>query len=492
MQIRRSKKLRETHIIYCKCYNTLQVEQAQTSKAPIQHLADKIAGYFVPVIFSLSLVTLAVWIIIGIFQVDIIRSYVAEKDRSDVEVTLQFAFRCALTVLSIACPCALGLATPTAVMVGTGLGAKNGILIKGAEPLEELSKVNVIAFDKTGTITEGKASVTHFINFSTVVPSGPLVALVGAAESCSEHPIGAAIADFAVEKLKTAEKLPRTENFKSTPGLGLECDVIYDKCVIFPNEIKGVTVQDDGSIPRNPLITGIGRVNTVMIGNRIFMTRNEVKISLQQEKALAASETAGETAVICAINGVALAVVSVCDKIRPEAMNVIMRLREKIDKVILLTGDNKRTACAVAKQVGINEVFAQVLPQHKAERVMEMKKGGLKVAMVGDGVNDSPALVAADIGIALSHGTDVAIDAAQVVLIRNDLRDVVAAMDLSLKTVRRIRINFVLATVYNVLGIPLAAGIGLPFGIVLMPWMGAAAMAASSLSVLLSSLLLKK
>ncbi|XP_022688418.1 copper-transporting ATPase 1-like [Varroa jacobsoni] len=468
------------------------VEQAQTSKAPIQQLADRIAGYFVPAVFSLSVITLGVWMFIGFTKVDIIRSFVGKYEGSDLEVTLQFAFRCAITVLSIACPCALGLATPTAVMVGTGLGAKNGIFIKGAEPLELLSQVKIIAFDKTGTITEGKASVTSFTNFSAVVPSGPLVALIGAAESNSEHPIGKAIFAFAVDQLSEEEKeLPRCENFEATPGYGLQCEIVYDSYTIYPNETKDIIVKDDGSVLRNPLKTGLGKVNRVLVGNRMWMLNHGVKISGSQDKALETCELEGETAVVCAINGVALAVVSVSDRVRPESRAVVTHLKEKLFKVVLLTGDNKRTANAIAKKVGIRDVIAQVLPRHKAEKIKELRRSGVKVAMVGDGINDSPALIAADVGIALGNATEVAIDAAQVVLIRNDLRDLISAIDLSRKTVHRIRINFVLASVYNIVSIPLAAGMLLPLGLVLLPWVGAGAMAASSLSVLLSSLTLR-
>lgn len=476
------------------------VEEAQSSKAPIQQLADKIAGYFVPTVVVLSILTLAVWLILGFIRTDLVYNYYGKaQDMSESEVVIQFAFQCALTVLSIACPCALGLATPTAVMVGTGVGATNGILIKGAEPLEAICKVKCFAFDKTGTITKG-APVLVYAGLMTHVKAltlNSLMAIVGSAEASSEHPIAKAITDYAKQLLQT-DILGSCEGFEAISGFGLSCKV-GNVASILKNAPEYVDGQDSYCVE----IQYIGEVNQegneqekwdntydVLVGNREWMKKNSVEVFSSVDSLMANREMMGQTVILCAINGVLAGILAVSDTLKPESKATVSELKEMGFKVVLLTGDNKQTASAIAQQVGIDEVFAQVLPSHKAEKIQDLQNEGFKVAMVGDGINDSPALVKADVGIALSDGTDVAIEAADLVLIRNNLYDVVAAVDLSRKTVRRIRMNFFLASIYNLVGIPLAAGVFMPLGVALLPWMGAAAMALSSVSVVTSSLLL--
>lgn len=476
------------------------VEEAQSSKAPIQQLADKIAGYFVPAVVALSILTLAVWLVLGFIRSDLVYNYYGKaQNMSESEVVIQFAFQCALTVLSIACPCALGLATPTAVMVGTGVGATNGILIKGAEPLETTCKVKCFAFDKTGTITKGTPVLVYagVITHTKDITLNVLMAIVGTAEASSEHPIARAIVDYAKQLLQT-DLLGSCEGFEAVSGFGLSCKV-GNVANILKNVSSYDTIQDayymEIEYIGEPSLRGEVQdrwddTYHVLVGNREWMKKNSVEVSFSIDSLMTKREMLGQTVILCAINGVLTGVLAVSDTVKPESKATVKELKGMGFKVVLLTGDNTQTASAIAHQVGIDEVFAQVLPNHKAEKIQDLQSRGFKVAMVGDGINDSPALVRADVGVALSDGTDVAIEAADVVLIRNNLYDVVAAVDLSRKTVRRIRMNFFLASIYNLVGIPLAAGVFMPFGIALLPWMGAAAMALSSVSVVTSSLLL--
>ncbi|CAL8355400.1 unnamed protein product [Merluccius merluccius] len=402
------------------------VEEAQTSKAPIQQYADKISGYFVPFIVGVSLLTLCAWILIGF---------------------LNFPLVASITVLCIACPCSLGLATPTAVMVGTGVGAQNGILIKGGEPLEMAHKVQTVVFDKTGTITYGAPKVVQLklVVEGNKMPRSRLLAVVGTAENNSEHPLGAAITKYCKQ---------------ARPP------------------------------PPHPLLS-VSASYTVLIGNREWMKRNALHILPDVDEAMTEHERRGRTAVLVAVDGLLCAMIAIADTVKPEAELAVHTLNHMGLEVILMTGDNSKTARAIAAQVGIRKVFAEVLPSHKVAKVEQLQLAGKRVAMVGDGVNDSPALAMADVGIAIGTGTDVAIEAADVVLIRNDLLDVVGSIDLSKKTVKRIRINFIFALIYNLVGIPIAAGLFMPVGLVLQPWMGSAAMALSSVSVVMSSLMLK-
>ncbi|KFP52267.1 Copper-transporting ATPase 2, partial [Cathartes aura] len=483
------------------------VEEAQMSKAPIQQLADKFSGYFVPFIIIISTVTLIVWITIGFINFDVIQKYFPNQNKhvSKAELILRFAFQTSITVLSIACPCSLGLATPTAVMVGTGVAAQNGILIKGGKPLEMAHKIKTVMFDKTGTITCGVPKVMRvlLLGDTAVLSLKKVLAVVGTAEASSEHPLGVAVTKYCKEELGT-QSLGYCTDFQAVPGCGISCKVGGVEAVLGTAE-EGLDKLDanrsrDGSalLGDNALITlseshgpSTSHTYSVLIGNREWMRRNGLHIANDVNDAMTDHETKGQTAILVAIDGVLRGMIAIADTVKQEAALAVHTLKNMGIDVVLITGDNRKTAKAIATQVGIKKVFAEVLPSHKVAKVQELQNGRRKVAMVGDGVNDSPALARADVGIAIGTGTDVAIEAADVVLIRNDLLDVVASIHLSKRTVRRIRINLILALIYNLLGIPIAAGVFMPVGLVLQPWMGSAAMAASSVSVVLSSLQLK-
>lgn len=489
------------------------VEEAQTSKAPIQQLADTIAGYFVPIVCSLSTLTLISWVIVGydsIYHID--PQFDENEGITRHELIFQKAFQFAITVLSIACPCALGLATPTAVMVGTGVGATNGILIKGGEPLETTHKVKSIVFDKTGTVTHGVPKVSRVAKFvdDKVCSLMKLLAIAGTAEASSEHPIASAIVKYTKQTLD-ADNLGKVSDFQAVPGCGLKCIVSQIEPLLTNLDLEEINNRKNevGSLrikTENVLNDGSSAIHIedielmgasapqpyqVLIGNREWMQRNGLIVTDLMDKTMSEHEDQGHTAVLCAIDGVLVAMLAVADTVKSEAHLAITTLREMGLQVILLTGDNQKTARAIARQVGIQKVFAEVLPSHKVKKIKQLQSSGQKVAMVGDGVNDSPALAQADVGIAIGTGTDVAVEAADIVLIKNDLLDVVAAIKLSKMTVRRIRINFVAASVYNLIGIPIAAGVFSPLGLTLKPWMASAAMAMSSVSVVTSSLLLK-
>ncbi|KAG8524815.1 Copper-transporting ATPase 2 [Galemys pyrenaicus] len=472
------------------------VEEAQMSKAPIQQLADRFSGYFVPFIIIISTLTLVVWIIIGFIDFDVVQKYflIPNKHISQAEVVIRFAFQTSITVLCIACPCSLGLATPTAVMVGTGVAAQNGILIKGGKPLEMAHKIKTVMFDKTGTITHGVPKVMRVLLLADIatLPLRKVLAVVGTAEASSEHPLGVAVTKYCKEELGT-ETLGYCTDFQSVPGCGIACKVSSVEGILAHSERllgeRPTHLNRVGSVPAETDMAP--RTFSVLIGNREWMRRNGLTISNDISDAMTDHEMKGQTAILVAIDGVLCAMIAISDAVKQEAALAVHTLKSMGVDVVLITGDNRKTARAIATQVGINKVFAEVLPSHKVAKVQELQNAGKKVAMVGDGVNDSPALARADVGIAIGTGTDVAIEAADVVLIRNDLLDVVASIHLSKRTVWRIRLNLVLALIYNLVGIPIAAGVFMPIGIVLQPWMGSAAMAASSVSVVLSSLQLK-
>uniref|UniRef100_F1KV44 P-type Cu(+) transporter n=1 Tax=Ascaris suum TaxID=6253 RepID=F1KV44_ASCSU len=484
------------------------VEEAQTSKAPIQQAADRIAGYFVPTVIGLAVLTLIAWIFIGLYLID--KSYESETER--FEAVLKRAFEAAITVLAIACPCSLGLATPTAVMVGTGIGASNGILIKGGEPLEMAHKVTTVVFDKTGTITEGHPRLIRVHTFVSQValPLRRMLAIVGSAESNSEHPIGAAIATFVKEHLQTDE-WAMANRFRASAGNGISCEVssveqMLASCRSGAEDyaqklnVRGCTVRiapHDVEIVQGTINESMNeddflpKVCRVVVGNERWMTKNGVTVDEAATTILVEEQAKGHIAVLCAINGRCVSVICIADMVKSEAALAVWALQKMNTRVVLLTGDNARTAEATAKQVGIKEVFAEVLPNQKQLKIEQLQEVGERVAMVGDGINDSPALASADVGIAIAAGSDVAIESAGIVLVKNDLIDVVAAIKLSKKTTRRIRLNFLFAVFYNAIGIPIAAGVFLPLGFSIQPWMAAAAMAMSSVSVVTSSLLLK-
>ncbi|XP_065185852.1 copper-transporting ATPase 2-like [Sycon ciliatum] len=527
------------------------VEDAQTSKAPIQYYADWIAAKFVPGVIAISLLTCIVWIIVGATTPSALRdkhcvprnygngtqngtSGGGGGDHAEVptaECVIENAFLYAVTVLSIACPCALGLATPTAVMVGTGVGAKRGILIKGGEPLETTHKVKYVIFDKTGTLTHGKPRVVNFKLVGSAATAASAssggnaaaaavaaeeklkraIAVVGTAESGSEHPLGQAIVEFAKDKLNIST-LGQVHGFQAIPGYGLRCDVTSVKFLLATQTLSSNTMEEtNDTASQEPvdvnLMTDVisdSSVFEVLIGNREWMRRNDVDVSATVSTDMEQFERLGQTVVLAAVNGHLTALVAIADTLRPEAQCAIATLTSQGITPVMLTGDNYRTARAIASQVGIVNVFAQVLPSHKLQKVKELQEGlGLGeddqaahgnpvVAFVGDGINDSPALAQADVGIAIGSGTNVALEAAGIVLIKNDLMDVVAAIDLSRVTMRRIRLNFLWACIYNLIGLPIAAGVLEPAGIRMRPWMAAAAMALSSVTVVCSSLLLRR
>lgn len=409
------------------------VENAQGSKAPIAKLADVISGYFVPIVIVIAILSGIAWYISG-------------------ESTI-FSLTIFIAILVIACPCALGLATPTAIMVGTGKGAENGVLIKGGVPLETAHKIQTVVFDKTGTITEGKPKVTDIVS-NGEYNNERLLQLAASAEKGSEHPLGEAIVKEAEEK---NIKMLKVVKFNAIPGHGIEV------------EIEG---------------------KNILLGNKKLMNERNIDISLQNESDTLASE--GKTPMFMAIDNKLEGIVAVADVTKESSALAIKKLHEMGIKVAMITGDNRRTAEAIAKQVGIDIVLAEVLPQDKANEVKKLQENGNVVAMVGDGINDAPALAQADVGMAIGSGTDVAMESADIVLMKSDLLDVVTAIQLSKKTIRNIKQNLFWAFAYNTAGIPVAAGLLYIFGgPKLNPMIAAAAMAFSSVSVLLNALRLK-
>ncbi len=411
------------------------VEDAQGSKAPIAKMADIISGYFVPIVILLALVSALAWYFLG-------------------GETVVFAITIFISVLVIACPCALGLATPTAIMVGTGKGAEHGVLIKSGVALETTHKVQTIVFDKTGTITEGKPKVTDII--TNGISENELLQLTASAEKGSEHPLGEAIVKGAEKKGLAFKKL---DSFKAIPGHGIE-----------------VTIDN----------------MNILAGNRKLMVERNISLeSLESTSDRLAGE--GKTPMYIAIDNKIAGIIAVADTVKANSKKAIDRLHRMGIEVAMITGDNKRTADAIAKQVGIDRILAEVLPQDKANEVKKLQAEGKKVAMVGDGINDAPALAQADIGIAIGSGTDVAMESADIVLMRSDLMDVPTAIQLSKSTIRNIKENLFWAFGYNTLGIPVAMGILHLFGGPLLnPMLAAAAMSLSSVSVLSNALRLKR
>ena len=410
------------------------VEDAQGSKAPIAKMADIIAGYFVPIVMAIAIIAGLAWFISG--------------------QSVIFSLTIFISVLVIACPCALGLATPTAIMVGTGKGAEYGVLIKGGGALETTHKINTIVFDKTGTITEGSPIVTDIIT-AGLVDKSELLQLSASAEKGSEHPLGEAIVNEAKEK---DVELLSVDSFEAIPGHGIE-----------------VAIQG----------------KKMLLGNKKLMDDRKIKISLQSESDKLAEE--GKTPMYVTIDNQLAGIIAVADVMKSSSKRAIEALHNMGIEVAMITGDNKRTAEAIARQAGIDRVLAEVLPQDKANEIKKLQAEGKKVAMVGDGINDAPALAQADIGIAIGSGTDVAMESADIVLMRSDLMDVPTAIQLSKRTIRNIKQNLFWAFAYNSAGIPIAAGLlYLLGGPLLNPMIAAGAMAFSSVSVLTNALRLKR
>ncbi|MEL7667791.1 MAG: heavy metal translocating P-type ATPase [Actinomycetota bacterium] len=419
------------------------VEEAQGSKAPVQRFADRISAVFVPVVVGLAVLTFLVWLLV-------VPRFVDPSFYADVTPFIK-ALLAGTAVVVIACPCALGLATPTAIMVGTGKGAENGILIKSGEALETAYKIEAIVFDKTGTLTHGKPVVTD-VELAEGHDVDRVFMLAAALERGSEHPLAESIIAHAKER---AMHLPQVEGFAAVPGHGVEGTV-------------------DGT--------------RVAFGNRRLMAAEGIDIARFEDR-IGALESEGKTVMLVGVNGAKLAgIIAVADTLKGNSKEAVARLTQMGVEVYMITGDNRRTAEAIAAQAGIapDHVLAEVLPEHKAEEVAKLQARGLTVAMVGDGINDTPALAQADVGIAMGAGTDIAMETGGIVLIKNDLRDVVTAIELSRATMRKIRQNFFWALGYNSLGIPVAA-LGL-----LKPELAGAAMALSSVSVVTSSLMLRR
>ena len=410
------------------------VEEAQGSKAPIQRLADKVSAYFVPTVMGLAIIAGLYWYFIA-------------------GMGFVFALTAFVTTLIIACPCALGLATPTAVMMGTGKGAEYGVLFKTAKALEEAHKVRMVVFDKTGTLTKGEPEVTDIVPMG--MDADDLLAFAASAERNSEHPLGEAIVREAREsKARIAE--PRS--FKSITGRGVEASVGGKK---------------------------------VLVGNRKLMEERKVQVA-GAEEAMKRLEERGRTAVMVAVGGKIAGVIGIADSLKENSVDAVRMLKKQGLRVAMITGDNRRTAQAIAKEAGIDMVLAEVLPEEKEKEVRKLQAEGMKVAFVGDGINDAPALAASDIGIAIGSGTDVAIESGDIVLVKDDLRDVAKALDISKYTMKKIRQNLFWAFFYNVIGIPVAMGVLYPFtGFLLNPLVAGGAMAFSSVSVVSNSLLMK-
>ncbi|HKZ04556.1 MAG TPA: heavy metal translocating P-type ATPase [Methylomirabilota bacterium] len=413
------------------------VEEAQGSKAPIQRLADRVAAVFVPVVLVIAAVTFVVWWLVG------------------PAPSFFHALTNAVGVLVIACPCAMGLATPTAIMVATGRGAELGVLIRNAEALEQLQRVNVVVLDKTGTLTVGKPVVTDVIA-APGASSPEVLALAAAAEQGSEHPLGEAI---VTEAKARGLALPPVSGFQAAPG-------------------HGVTARGPDALIR--------------VGNRAFLASRGADVTALEPQARALAE-AGKSVVYVGFRGEVLGLVAVADVLKPGARDVVAALRAHRLEVVMLTGDNRATAEAIAREAGITRVLADVLPERKAEEIATLQQRGHRVTMVGDGINDAPALAQADVGIAMGSGTDVAIDAADVTLMRGDLHGLPTALALSRRTIRVVKENLAWAFGYNLVLVPVAAGVLYPVaGIQLSPLLAGAAMALSSVSVVLNSLRLKR
>ncbi len=433
------------------------IEEAQLAKPKIQKLADKVSANFILIVHIFALAVFLFWFFVGYdyFFTAGSKFLLSSIVLSSVPVSI-FAVLLSITVLIISCPCAVGLATPSAIMAGTANGADNGILIRGGDALERASKIDTIVLDKTGTLTKGSPSLTDIRSVSDLTET-EILRLAASAEKGSEHPLGEAIVKAAEERKLLLETI---SDFKAIPGHGIE--------------------------------TQIG-AKRIYFGNRRLMKDKNVFIAETGLKEVEKLEEDGKTVMLLAVDGIMKGFIGVADTLKENSAQAVKKLKELGMRVIMLTGDNPRTARAIAEKVGISEFLAEVLPEHKADEIKKLQKDGKKVAMVGDGINDAPALTQADAGIAIGSGSDIAKEAGQIVLIKDDLRDVIHAFDLSKATMRKIKENLFWAFVYNTLGIPIAAGIFYPgLKLLVSPALAALFMALSSVSVTLNTLRLKR
>lgn len=469
------------------------VEEASASKAPIAQLADKVAGVFVPTVITISLITLVVWLLNG--------------------ATAEFAISTAIAVLVISCPCALGLATPVAIMVGTGVGAGNGILIKTGEALQQAKEIDTVVLDKTGTITSGKLKVEEVGGYQSDFPADAMMQIAAALEKKSEHPLAEAVVEYAESFQLT---IPEIVDFKATFGRGVEGALAADfhaekvakkdgPTAVFYAGKRDSTAdvpENSGKIAEQNPATGIARADAdsvtfpagtkFYVGNLAFLQEKNIILPQGAAEGLNRMADEGMTPLLVAQEGRFLGIIGVSDTVKATSYEAINAWEKMGVRVIMLTGDNRRTAEAVRQKLGISEVVAEVLPQDKEKKVSELKAQGHKVAMIGDGINDAPALAAADVGMAIGAGTDVAMESADIILMKNDLRDAVTAMKLSRAVIRNIKENLFWAFFYNCIGIPLAAGVLYPaFQIRLNPMFGAAAMSLSSIFVVGNALRLR-
>lgn len=411
------------------------VEEAQGSKAPIQAFTDRVPSWFVPTVLIIALLSFTIWFFF-------------------LGASLGSALMVMTTVIVIACPCALGLATPTALMVGTGIAAENGIIIKGGEPLEQACKINTITFDKTGTLTVGEPSVTDIVSYSDLSVTD-IIAIAASLERSSERPLAEAV--YAKSK-KDSIKLQKILNFKNIPGEGISADI---------------------------------KKESYNIGNRALISSLEISINKDIENKLAKLENEGKTAILLASNEKVLGIIAVADTVKETSRDAIASLQKKGIETWMITGDNIRTARSIAEKVGITHILAEVKPNGKIDKIKELQQLGKVVAMVGDGINDAPALMQADLGITMGNGTDIAMEAGGIIIIKNDLRDVVRALNISQATINKIYQNLFFALIYNVIGIVVATGIFAFARLLIKPELAGAAMALSPISVVLNSLLLR-
>jgi len=433
------------------------VEDAQASKAPIQKLADWVAGHFILGVHLLAVAVFLFWFFFGYnLFFDPNSSFILSPYKLGEIGVFGFSLLLSVTVLVISCPCAVGLATPSAMMAGTGKAAEFGVLFKGAEAIENTSKLQTIVFDKTGTLTKGEPSVTDVVASQQLsVSQDLLLRMAATAEKNSEHPLGEAIVRGAQDR---GLKLVEPETFNSIPGHGVEAKAAGSE---------------------------------ILLGNRKLMKERGVDFSALMSQA-EALEADGKTVMFVALNGQAAGLIAVADTLKEYSADAIRRLHKLGLEVAMITGDNRRTADAIARKVGIDRVLAEVLPQDKAEEVKKLQAQGKKVAMVGDGVNDAPALAQAEVGMAIGSGTDVAKETGDIILIKDDIRDVVVALEVAKATMRKVKQNLFWAFFYNTLGIPLGAGLFYPFvSLVISPEIAGLMMAVSSVSVTLNTLLLK-